>query len=106
MGNKRESSPINKGSRISIKPGIVLKEEPDNWGILYNPENDFSFGINPVGVLTWNLLQACKAKPTVSQLSALVQIKCNNAPPEANEEIENFLQVLVEKELVDVETGE
>jgi len=83
----------------------VLNEEADNWGILHDPENDFSFGINPLGVLTWKILKICKSKVTVDQLCELVLEKCNNAPPDAKKDILKFLTTLVTKNVAFVETG-
>jgi len=35
---------------------VVLREEFDDWAVLFNPETADAVGINPVGVAIWKLL--------------------------------------------------
>ncbi len=46
---KHSSPPI-------ANPLVVLREEFDNWAILFNPDTGDAVGINPVGVAIWKIL--------------------------------------------------
>lgn len=93
---------INKSSLIVAKPEILLQEEADNWGILYNPETDFSFGINPVSVFIWRQM---KSKHTVNDLVSKVRENCTNVPEEIEEHVVQFIEKLLEKDLATLESA-
>ena len=46
---EEESKPI-------ANPLIVLREEFDDWAILFDPDTGNAFGLNPTGVYLWKLL--------------------------------------------------
>ncbi len=87
---------INDERPILAKPGITLQEEGDNWGILYNPEKDFSFSINPVSVFIWKQL---KQKQTIKQIAEHVHANCTDVPGEVGEHVTQFVKQLVENGL-------
>ncbi len=37
-------------------PVVVLREESDEWALLFHPDTNAVAGINPVGVAIWRLL--------------------------------------------------
>jgi len=41
-------------------PQISLREEFDDWALLYNPDNGRSVGLTPTGVSIWQSLSAGK----------------------------------------------
>lgn len=47
--------------RPIVNPIVVLREEFDDWAILFNPDTDAAVGINPVGVGAWK--SGLKEKP-------------------------------------------
>lgn len=48
---------VDAEERVPIaNPQIVLREEFDDWAILFDPETGNTFSLNPVGVLIWKLL--------------------------------------------------
>ncbi len=53
---EEKNSNIDINSVIRPKPGVEIKEEPDRWGLLYDPGRDFCCGINPVSVFIWKEL--------------------------------------------------
>jgi SynChlorMet cassette protein ScmD len=70
---------------------VVLREEADEWAILFNPDTSDAVGINPAGVGIWKLLDG---KRTVEELRAGLQGEFENVPPSASDEIEQFLSQL------------
>ncbi len=47
---------------------IVLREEFNDWAILFNPETGNAVGINPVGVATWKLLDGRRSVKQVVEV--------------------------------------
>ncbi len=39
-----------------VNPYVQLREEFDDWAILFNPDTGRGFGLNPTGVRVWKLL--------------------------------------------------
>jgi SynChlorMet cassette protein ScmD len=93
---------IGSSSIIQAKHEVVLQEETDNWGILYNPDTDFSFGINPVSVFIWKQM---KNKHSVKELVAKVRENCTNVPGEVEEHVIRFIKKLLEKDLATIDTA-
>ena len=42
--------------KLIVNPSVVLREEFDDWAILFNPDSANAVGINPVGVAVWKLM--------------------------------------------------
>ena len=47
---------MKQTDRPIANPIIVLREEFDDWAVLFNPETAYALGTNPVGVAVWKLL--------------------------------------------------
>jgi SynChlorMet cassette protein ScmD len=77
-------------------PLVVLREEFDNWAVLFDPDEGDAFGLNPVGVFVWRLLNGVHKKEDVLKK---VRDSFRDVPEEAEEHLEGFLQVLVERGL-------
>jgi len=92
---------FKNNSIIIPKQGITLQEEPDNWGFLYDPQNDFSFGVNPVSIYIWKQLEQ---KMTFKELTGKVKAHFSNVPDEIETDIITFLTALVENGLASIES--
>lgn len=42
-------------ARPARNPLIVLREETDDWGLLFNPDTGETFGLDPTGIFLWKL---------------------------------------------------
>jgi hypothetical protein len=87
---------IENNDIVKIKHGIVLEEENDNWGILYDPDTDDSFALNPLSVL---LCKEMLQKLTVNDLITKVHEKCLDVPAEMEKDVKSFLNQLIEKDM-------
>ena len=47
---------MNTSANPVANPLIVLREEFDDWAILFDPDTGSAVGINPVGVAIWKVL--------------------------------------------------
>jgi len=85
---------MSPSDRPLANPGIVLREEFDDWAILFDPDTGKAFGINPVSVFIWKRLDGQR---TVDDIHKELQENCNNVPEAAEDHIREFIQELVEK---------
>ncbi len=72
---------------------IVLREEFDDWAILFNPDTANAVGINPVGVATWKLLDGSRS---VKQIIETVHNEFDETPESIDQEILGFIDQLTE----------
>ena len=81
-------------------PQIVLREEFDDWAILFDPDTGKAFGLNPVGVFIWKLLDG---RHSIPDILARMQESVEKVPPEAQEDVEGWVQELVSRGLAGYE---
>ena len=55
-------------------PNVLLREEFDDWAILYDPDTGHGFGLNPMGVYLWKLLDG---EHTVDRILKTLQQACS-----------------------------
>ncbi len=49
----------------TVNPVVVLREEFDDWAVLFNPDTSAAVGINPAGVEVWKLLDGNHDLPAI-----------------------------------------
>jgi SynChlorMet cassette protein ScmD len=81
-------------------PLIVLREEFDDWAILFDPDTGNAFGLNPVGVFIWKLLDG---KHSIPDILDKMQENVESVPPEAQGDVEAWVQELVSRGLAGYE---
>jgi len=88
---------MNVTDKPIANPLVVLREEFDDWAVLFNPENADAVGTNPVGVAVWQRMDGTR---TLEQIVA--EIKNEFAEPSATmpAEIAEFVDDLVSKGFV------
>lgn len=82
--------------KLVVNPLIILREEFDDWAILFDPDTGEGFGLDPVSVFVWKQLDG---KHTVADIVAGLRNICDEVPPEAAEHITAFIETLKEKGL-------
>jgi SynChlorMet cassette protein ScmD len=75
-------------------PMIVLREEFDDWAILFDPDTGDGFGLNPISVFIWKHLDG---KHTVQDILRELGKTCEDMPENAEQEIKDFIKELFEK---------
>jgi hypothetical protein len=53
--SQRKENAVDARNPVA-NPLIVLREEFDDWAILFDPDTGNAFGLNPTGVFIWKLL--------------------------------------------------
>lgn len=75
-------------------PLIVFREEFDDWAILFDPDSGEGFGLNPVSVFIWKLLDG---KHTVQNIIIELRENCEDVPDDADERVKAFVDDLIER---------
>ncbi len=79
--------------KVKLNPNVVLREEFDDWAVLFDPESGDAYGLSPTSVLVCKLLDGNHA---VKDIEDTVRTHCTDVPAEANEHIQAFIGELVE----------
>ena len=93
MDAERRDKPI-------ANPVAVLREEFDDWAVLFNPDTADAVGINPVGVVVWKLMDGQR---DLDAILAGVREHFSDVPETAGEEVSGFIDELAERGFVGYE---
>lgn len=83
-------------------PVAVLREEFDDWAVLFNPDTAAAVGINPVGVAVWKQLDGRHDLP---EIITEVQARFAEVPGTAEGEIKAFIDQLAQQGFVGYEAA-
>jgi len=73
-------------------PLVVLREEFDDWAVLFDPDTGNAFGLNPVGVFIWKLLDG---RHTADDIALALASEWSDAPENAREHVAELIESLV-----------
>lgn len=97
--DRRENTALKKGDKPIRNPFVVLREEFDDWAVLFNPDAAVGFGgfgLNPIAVYVWKFLDGEHA------LDELLDEICRlheGVPEEARDHVGAFVEALVREGL-------
>ena len=81
-------------------PLIVLREEFDDWAILFDPDTGNAFGLNPTGVFVWKLLDG---RHSMDDIARRLRDEAEGVPDEVPQQIDEFVRSLEQQGLVGYE---
>ena len=81
-------------------PIVVLREEFDDWAVLYNPDTAEAVGTNPVGVAVWKRMDG---KSSIEEIVSEIKNSFEDTPDTVSEEIATFVNTLAESGFVGLE---
>ena len=81
-------------------PVVVLREEFDDWAVLFNPDNARALGINPVGVAVW---KGMNGKSSLEEIVSEIMNRFEGVPETLSDEVTNFVSTLAEEGFVGFE---
>ena len=84
---------MSRADRPIANPIVVLREEFDDWAILFNPDTAAAVGINPVGVAVWKRMDG---KTSLKEIVSDIRNSFDDAPAAALDEIAAFVDRLAE----------
>jgi SynChlorMet cassette protein ScmD len=91
---------MNQTDRPIANPIVVLREEFDDWAVLFNSDTAAAVGTNPVGVAVWKLMDG---KRNIEGIVSEIKNSFEDAPDAAGEEIAAFVNILAENGFVGLE---
>ncbi len=94
---------MNQSDRPIANPVVVLREEFDDWAVLFNPDTAAAVGINPVGVAVWKRMDG---KRSLEEIALEIKAGFEGAPETARDEITAFVDKLAEDGYVGYELSD
>ena len=82
--------------RLVANPLVVLREEFDDWAVLFDPDTGEGYGLNPVSVFIWKRLDG---RHTIAEIVAELREHCADAPDDAEEYVAAYVKDLLERGL-------
>lgn len=87
---------MTNGDRPVRSPLVILREEFDDWAVLYDPDTGRGFGLNPTGVYVWKLLNG---EHSVDDLLKALRRDALEVPKETGAHIVAFVEELIKHSL-------
>lgn len=81
-------------STFLVNPLIVLREEFDDWAVLFDPDSGNAYGLDPTGVFIWKKIDG---NNTVADIVSSIKSDFDDVSDDVENEVESFLQELEEK---------
>jgi SynChlorMet cassette protein ScmD len=91
---------MNQTDRPIVNPVVVLREEFDDWAVLFNPDTADAMGTNPIGVAVWKRMDG---KRSIEDIVSEIKDSFQDAPDASSKEIAVFINTLAEKGFVGLE---
>jgi SynChlorMet cassette protein ScmD len=85
---------VSENTRPIANSLLVLREEFDDWAVLFDPDSGEAFGMNPVGVFIWKRLDGRRDQEDI--LKELLD-NCDNVPEDASQHVSEFVTELVQR---------
>jgi len=85
---------IRRADQLISNPLLVLREEFDDWGLLFDPDTGNTYGLNPVGVFIWKRLDG---RHSLVDITTALNRSCDDVPADAEKYVASFLEDLVGK---------
>ncbi len=89
-----------KTKKPIANPVVVLREEFDDWAILFNPDTADAVGTNPVGVAVWKLMDG---KHGIEEIIAEIKGQFDDVPDAASQDVLAFIKDLTKRGFVGYE---
>ena len=91
---------MNQTDKPIANPVVVLREEFDDWAVLFNPDTADAMGTNPVGVAVWKRMDGRK---TLGAIVSEIKDSFEGAPDAVSGEVTAFVDRLAENGFVGLE---
>jgi SynChlorMet cassette protein ScmD len=84
-----------KYDQLIANPSVVLREESDDWAVLFDPDTGKSFAVDPVGVFIWKRLDG---RHFLEDIIADLRQKFLEIPETVQKDCVEFLDDLVKRD--------
>ena len=100
MAEAKKTKRVQGTDRPIANPTVVLREEFDDWAILFNPDTAEAVGTNPVGVAVWNLMDGTHS---LKEIVVEIHDQFAGVPNAAEKDVTAFIKDLAERGFVGYE---
>ena len=83
--------------KLKANPAVVIRDDFDDFAILFDPDSGKAFGLNPVGEVIWKLM---KNEITTDNIIKKLNDQCCNVSDDVESEIKEFINNLLKNGLV------
>ena len=91
---------IEKSKNPIQNSNMVLREESDDWAMLFDPDSGETYGLDPISIFVWNHLDG---KHSVEDIVNELKKVCTDKVPEnAFQDVNNFITDLSSKGFVNL----
>lgn len=87
---------VDRHSKPLLRPQVVLREESDDWAVLFDPDSGETYGLDPVGVFIAKRLDGSKS---VVEIVQELGEHFDGIPPEVDQDALQFVDSLMQKGL-------
>jgi len=81
-------------------PMVVFREELDDWAVLFDPDENETFALDPISAFIWQCLDGKHNKTDI--LEKLTEICEAGIPDDAADHLDAFLAELESKSLIGI----
>ena len=92
----RYGTAVKNGEKPIVSPLVILREEFDDWAVLFDPDTGNAFGLNPTGVYVWKLLDG---EHSIDDMFNALRGDAHDVPQEAGEHLAAFVEELTTRGL-------
>ncbi len=85
---------ISGSTVLQKKDQVVLREEFDDWALIFDPDTGLICGVNPVGVKVWKLIDG---NLTLKDISRIIHESFPDAPDTVEEDVTAFVNEITQK---------
>jgi len=86
-----------KEVKYKKNPSVVLREEFDDWGVLFDTEKGEGFCINPMGIYIWKQLDGSHTNQDVLKV---IKNTFEDIPNDVEAHVNEVIEQLVQHELI------
>ncbi len=94
---------VDANRKPKAKRAVVLREEFDDWAVLFDPDSAQAVGINPVGVTIWKSMDGTRS---LEDIARALPERFDDVPGSALEQVRAFVDELERRGLVALEAPE
>jgi SynChlorMet cassette protein ScmD len=87
---------MKNGEKPIANPVVVLREEFDDWAVLFDPDSGNAFGLSPTGVYLWKHLDG---RHSIDDMLTALRGDAHDVPQEAGEHLAAFVEELTQNGL-------
>ena len=88
---------VSKFREIIVNPAVIIRDDFEDFGIIYNPETDKSYSINQTGV---EILKHIQSQTPIPEIADKIRENFSEVPDDISGRVDMFIKTLIDKGLL------